>query len=234
MKRLSVLILALLLFGSCSSKLDKKFDVKSAKEDIEDIKKKYSDQYTQEDFEQIGKELFGKAITAAFAGEKFEDGKGIKIDKTYRAILDSAKAKRLVYEDKLKAFKIDSTKFTNLISINVDSARYLKKSDYYEEYYLVWITGKNNSGKEVAAFEGEIKFADALDKVLLDANLKSLETLKPNEIYKQDGAYDLNLFNTENDILKSVPFSKLKTKWNLKNIVYADGTKLQAPEEPIK
>jgi len=234
MKRLPILIICALFLAACSNKLDKKVDVKTAKEDIEYLKKEYADEYTAEDFDQIGNQLAGKALAAVFTGSKAEDIKdNLKIDKTYREILDSAKSKRLVFAEKLKTFEADSAKFNKLITIKVDTSAFYERSDF-EHYYLVNYSGKNNSGKEIAAFDAGIVFSDALDNTLLNISAERLDPLKVDETFKKEGTFALNSFDAGFNTLQTQPFSKFKTRVELNKIVFKDGTKLEAPSRPTK
>lgn len=93
MKKITIcLIIAIFSLSSCNNVIDKNVSLETAKDDIKEIKEKYKDEYTEEDFDALSNKLAGN-VFGTFLAKGEDAAKGIKFEKTYKEYLEEAKKK---------------------------------------------------------------------------------------------------------------------------------------------
>lgn len=224
----SLLILSIaLFFAACTSDtLDKKVNVETAKTDWEIIRKEHTE-YDSADFDDALNELAGLAIGKALIGNK----EPLKVDKTYRALLDSAKANRQRKEAALAEYENELAAFSKLVQLSVKDKQY-KKGDFdFVGNVGLKYTITNTSGKDISGISGAIYAFDIFGKEAAIFSVNEVQGLKNGESIDRSVFYQLGL-HADEAALRDTETSKLKFKWVPEDIVYADGESLKAPAKP--
>ncbi|MDB9755887.1 hypothetical protein OAB20_06345 [Winogradskyella sp.] len=221
MKKGILLIGIVTLLISCSSPMDKNFNEKTAKEDIEAIRSKIDTTEFQL--------LAGSMMRLKFKGEKIEE-------MTYSEILEDGK-KWKIEQEKIeaeqkalaeKAAREEAEKFKRLNEAVVVSCFEKGYAKYdYEDYITYKFVIKNKSDKKVRAVKGEISFTN-----LFDDKISSLSFVydKPIEAGKEvtwNATTDYNQFKDEDKTLKNKDLKDLKVVWKPEKIIFEDGTSLE-------
>jgi hypothetical protein len=94
----------------------------------------------------------------------------------------------------------------------------------YEDYITFSIEFANSTGKDVRAFEGIFTFVDLLDNEILGSRITINDPVKAGARFKWDGELDYNQFRDAHQKLRSEPQQNLKTSFELRKILFADGT----------
>jgi hypothetical protein len=112
------------------------------------------------------------------------------------------------------------------------NARLLKKSFLgsdiqerrYEDFITLSIEFNNGTGKDVRAFEGVFTFSDLLDNKILGSRIAISDPVKAGAKYKWDGELNYNQFIASHKKLRSEEQQNLKTSFEIRKILFADGT----------
>lgn len=221
MKRVFFYLLIILSITSCSSSLDKKYNVLTISKDMEDVKN---------DLDSNDKKLLaGSIFRLALKGEKLED-------KTYREILEDGKkwkiendakeAEEKKLADEAKRKEGDRIRLlSEVLTVTVFEKGYTEYE--YQEYITYKFVFKNKGQKDISAFTGQLIFTDLFDKEIKKINLTYDDGVKAGQDKTYNASSDYNKFMDEDQLLKSKDLDKMKLIWKPEKILFSDGTKLE-------
>jgi hypothetical protein len=221
MKKGILLIGIITLLISCSSPMGKKFNEKTAKEDIVAIKEKIdSTEY---------KILTGSIIRLTFKGEKIEE-------MTYYQILEDGK-KWKIEQDKIeaeqkalaeKAAREEAEKVKRLNKAVVVSCFEKGYAKYdYEDYITYKFVIKNKSDKKIRAVKGGITFTNLFDEKISSLNFVYDKPIEAGKEVNWNATTDYNQFIDKDKALKNKDLKDLKVIWKPEKIIFEDGTTLE-------
>jgi hypothetical protein len=214
MAKLLIPVYALCLVG-CTNVLDKKFDMKSVKDDYAQIKEEYKDQYTKEEL---------NALSDAFAGQLLGGG-----TQTYRTLIEGIHAKKVKYDADLKAYNEAIKKMSQELSVKFNNSEAMKGDYGIGDDYSIDFTTKNHSKKKIITYQGYID-VETLAGTLLDRfGVEHSNTMLSGADANHKSSWTIyenisQFYNTA--------FEKLKFQWVPETIIYDDGTELKAPAKP--
>lgn len=228
MKKLLVILLAITLC-SCGSELNKKIVLTEYSATIEKIKASNTE-YSEADFARASK-LMNKLGFGAMASGS------MKTDKTYRQLLDEAKAENEKDALEIKAYNDELDKLRAVMSVKVDSTIYFDEySKVLRENYralVSQITYSNLSQQNITGIEGKILVKNPAGKVIKTCYLKAAAAdLMPAGITSTA----VNKFAiTDRDNLMELKANKPETyvyEWVPSLLIFDDGTRMEAPQKP--
>jgi hypothetical protein len=221
MRKGILLIGIVTLLISCSSPMDKKFNEKTAKEDIEAIKEKIDTTEFQL--------LAGSMMRLKFKGEKIEE-------MTYSEILENGKnwkieQEKIEAEQKAlaeKAAREEAEKFKRLNEAVVVSCFEKGYTKYdYEDYITYKFVIKNKSDKKIRAVKGGITFTNLFDDEISSLNFVYDKPIEAGKEVNWNATTDYNQFKDEDKALKNKDLKDLKVIWKPEKIIFEDGTTLE-------
>lgn len=189
MKKITIYsIVAIFSLSSCNNVIDKKVSLETAKEDLKEIKEKYKDEYTEEDFDALSNELAGN-VFGTFLAKGEDAAKGIKFEKTYKEYLEEAKKERLEKEKlaaeakKKEAEKNAKMNAATVISIYGYNFHKADSNNYeFQDYHIFKYAIKNKSSKEIKAVKFHFNIYNSLGDELGKGYEMSLTDDKINQI----------------------------------------------------
>lgn len=221
MKRfLSILGIALLL-SSCNDVISKKPNIETAKEDIAQIKEKYKDEYSAEDFEALSDKLAGKVLGGVFAKGENAIKEGITFDKTYKEYLDEIKAAREKKERILAELK-------GAVSVEILEHSKGLMADY-DVKMPVKIKVKNTSKNKIQGITGRIELVDMFGKKVETLGFELTSGLNVGEEKTESYYYDIGFGDLKD--MEETAFRKLKFVWVPEKIVFQDGSYIPKDEK---
>jgi hypothetical protein len=221
MRKGILLIGIVTLLISCSSPMDKKFNEKTAKEDIEAIKEKIDTTEFQL--------LAGSMMRLKFKGEKIKE-------MTYSEILENGKnwkieQEKIEAEQKAlaeKAAREEAEKFKRLNEAVVVSCFEKGYTKYdYEDYITYKFVIKNKSDKKIRAVKGGITFTNLFDDEISSLNFVYDKPIEAGKEVNWNATTDYNQFKDEDKALKNKDLKDLKVIWKPEKIIFEDGTTLE-------
>lgn len=236
MERFLSILGIVLLLSSCNDVISKKPNIETAKEDIAQIKEKYKDEYSEEDFGALSNKLAGKVLGGVFTKGENAIKEGITFDKTYKEYLDEIKKERLEREELAKAAKKAeeerTAKMNNAITVTMYDKEYFPQNydrGIYEDYNIFKYAIKNKTDKEIKAIAISFTVYNALGNQIGNGfNMDFTDGRIPaNGEYKGDAAYSINQFINDDNALKNAKFEDLSFKFDITKIVYSDGTTVE-------
>jgi hypothetical protein len=215
MKKLALVFIAAVTLASCSNVLDKKVNLKTAKDDYAKIKEEYKDKYTAAELAALSNEM-GKQV---FGGGT----------KTYRELLDTIHAKRIRYEADLKVYTEAAKKLTDAISLTVTKSGMSKGPYNIGDDFSMLFDVKNTTSKNIAAYDGTVVVESLTGTELGRFRQETSKTLPAGQTLQDGGTWSV-FSNVQ--LLQEATTEKLKFTWTLRTIVFEDGTKLVTPIKP--
>lgn len=225
MKKTFLFLLAVLILSSCTNILDKKITKETIYEDMQEIRKKYANDYTEKDYEVIANYVIG----FAFLSEKKT------FDKTYRDILDESKSNRIAateqYKKALQTYEEQVKATTAYIDVEIIDRK--AESDAYNirKWFSLRVKITNKSTRDISAFRILFETRDVFDKFIQGLSLKESNTLKSGSIIDDTYSWSADFGEAERLIHGDV--SKLNITPVIAEIVFTDGTKIAIPDKPI-
>jgi hypothetical protein len=221
MKKQLLLFGIAVLFFSCSSPLDKKFNEETAKEDIESIKSKLDSTELQL--------MAGSMIRLKLLDEKLED-------MTYSEILENGKKwkkeqEKIEAEQKAlaeKAAKEEAQKFKRLneaVLVSCFEKGYTKYD--YEDFITYKFIIKNKSDKKIRAVKGGITFTNLFDDEISSLSFVYDQPIEAGAEANWNATTDYNQFKDEDRTLKNKELKDLKVIWKPEKVIFEDGTTLE-------
>jgi hypothetical protein len=219
-KQLLLIGISAILF-SCSSPMDKKFNEKTAKDDIEALKSKIDSTDLQL--------LAGTMIRLKFQGQKIEE-------MTYAEILEDgqkwkAEQEKIEAEQKAlasKALKVENDRIKRLSESVMVSCFSKGFTEYdYEDYITYKFVIQNKSDKQIRALKGSITFTNLFDETIKSLNLVYDQPIDSGIEVTYNAQTDYNQFTDSDKALKNKDLKDLKVIWKPEKIIFADGSKLE-------
>ena len=99
-----------------------------------------------------------------------------------------------------------------------------RESFEFDDYITFTIAFDNVSGKDIRAFEGVLKFFDLLDNEILSSKLVINDRVKAGAKFSWEGGIDYNQFLAAHERLRGEPQENLKTRFEVRKVLFADGT----------
>lgn len=221
MKKQLLLIGITAFLFSCSSPMDKKFNEKTAKEDITAIKNKI-------DSTEL-KLLAGTMVRLKFQDKNLEE-------MTYSEILEDGKKwkaeqEKIEAEQKAlaeKAAREETEKFKRLNEAVVVTCFKKGYAEYdYEDYITYKFVIKNKSDKKIRAVKGGITFTNLFDDEISSLSFVYDQPIEAGTEVNWNATTDYNQFKDEDQALKNKDLKDLKVIWKPEKIIFEDGTTLE-------
>jgi hypothetical protein len=216
-----LVIIAALLISSCSSPLDKKFNEKTAKEDILELKDELdSTKLGLLAMSMLRLKFQNKNLEEMTYSEIIEDGEEWKI-----------KQDKIEIEQKELALKAKNEE-ENRIELLNESVTLTCFSKGYDEYdYQKYITYKfvikNKSDKEIRALKGQISFMNLFDEEIKTLNFVYDQPIEAKMEVNYNATTDYNRFTDSDKALKNKELKDLKVVWKPTKVIFSDGTTLE-------
>lgn len=220
MKKIFTLVLITLLI-SCSSPLKKKFNEKTAEEDIKELKTKID-----------STEMALLAVTMMrlkLQDEKLEE-------MTYAEILEKGKVwkeeqEKIEAEKKelaAKALKLENERIKRL-SESVLVTCYSKGfSTYdYQDYITYKFIVQNKSDKNIRAIKGSVTFTNLFDETIKSLSLVYDQPINSGSEVTYSAQTDYNQFIDSDKALRNKDLEDMKVLWKPEKIIFEDGTILE-------
>lgn len=96
----------------------------------------------------------------------------------------------------------------------------------YRDYITFTIEMKNLSGREIAAFKGDLVFSDLLDNQVKRISFMYDEGIGSGELKEYKAHIDHNDYSPDSRALKDKPMDKLKIRWIPAQVLFSDGEKI--------
>ncbi|WP_123868144.1 hypothetical protein [Chryseobacterium lactis] len=219
-----ILILCGLVFlTACSNPTGKKYNEATMPQDLKEIaeSKKWN--------EQDAGLFAGWVIRAKLKGESLES-------KTYQSILDDAK-KFKAEEDALaekakKEMEARKQKMKEALTVTIFAKEYVPSNfdaGRLEDYNLFKYAIQNKSAKEIKAAKISFKIFNSLGEQIGDSYSMDFtdDRIAGNSTFKGDAAFDYNQFSNDDKKIASAKFEDLLFDFDVKKIVYSDGSVLE-------
>ena len=235
-KQLLSLLLCAAVFTACTETIDKKISSETFVDDFKEIKTVHASAYDSADFAVVG---FAVGMGKVFGAEKTMG------EKTYRQLLDEAKAdrekKEREFAAKLAQYQKDSTewavyqnKLNGTISFEIlekgfETDRYGIQKQQVFRYSL-----KNASGKEIKAVKGGFYVYDTFGEVIGRYGIENEKPLADNQGVKDVIYYDFNSYSHDDNKVKESALKDLKYEWKTMMVIFADGSVMEPKPEPQK
>lgn len=220
MKKTLLLLITTILLYSCGGIINKKITKESYITDVAEIRKEYSSDYTDSDFEKLGAMFLRMVLT--------NDSES----KTYKELLTEIKKTRL---DKEAQYKVDVESYNNALIevgklVKVDVTKRELGSNGFITYLYVTLRFSNLSDKGISAVKARMDATDVFGKYIDYYNFECIEDLNPKSSI--DKTYQIETMLGESKRLDNGDPNKLALKINAIDIVFSDGTKQTVPIEP--
>lgn len=224
MRKIFIIITTLLLM-SCNNVIEKKPNLETVKEDVAQIKEKYKDEYTAEDFDALSDKLAGKVLGGVFAKGENAVKEGITFDKTYKEYLDEIKAEREKKEKILAELK-------GAVSVEILEHSKEQGTGLMAEYDVkmpVKIKVKNTSKKNIQGITGRIELIDMFNEKVETLGFELTSGLNVGEEKTDTYYYDISFGDLKK--MEETAFSKLKFVWVPEKIIFQDGSYIPKEEK---
>lgn len=229
MKKILFLIPIALFLLSCGKTIDKKIDLTEYQKTIEVIKEKHPE-YSQEDFSKASKLVDKLAFKAMTSGST-------KTDKTYRELLDEAKAENEKEAAEVKAYYDELDKLRAIVSVDVLESEYLEE-DYgsYQPYrsFSSEMEFKNLSDKDITGIDGKMLVKNPAGELIKTAYIKLADSDLLPAGASQRNAKKYPVLDSYDNImeLKANAPENFQYEWMPELIIFKDGSRMEAPKKP--
>ena len=233
-----VVAAATLLLASCSGLKGTVVPSDPSKWDtIADSVKKLSD----EDKQLFTGYAMRMTIGSAMAGGKGSIPPGTTIGdaiKAQREFLDKQKqeeAQAELLKAKVAAQRAQEVaKLNNAVTVALANMTVLPKSydaGRFSDRLSLLLAVQNHTSKAVSGVKGRLVFKDQFGSDITGMTLSLDEDITPNSARSINGyGKDINQFEDSDTKLAVTPLSKMKVTFEPEMVVFADGTKMEAPE----
>ncbi len=224
-KALAPVVLALLVAG-CSD--PKSYQVGSL---TEAQKKEVGEKLTAEEGQLLTAWMMRHAFTdqqippGTTIGEALADQRRWSEEQKLKEAEAKVLAERVEKERREK-----QAEFAKLLSVAVLSKRNLD-AQYGQRAVVFDIAYENKGSKDIEGVKGVLHIADIFGDELMNINWSFDEGIKAGQSSVERGSgMDINQFMDRHMKLWNTDFSKMKTRFEVDTIVFADGTTMKAPE----
>lgn len=215
----------MLIVSSCTSTINKKISIKTLNEDLVELKKDYSKEYTEKDFKAVDNFAASKFFSTMMSGGV----PSIEITQTYKDILEEAKAKRLIQEKEDAEYQAKINEFKKVVDVTVNSVTLVPADEFNIAQNLdVNYTYKNTSTKDIKGFKGAMQFNDMFDKTIATLSVECTAELKVAQSQKDIWTYET--FDSDIKKVGLTELSKMKVSWTPITILFSDGTEMNLPQ----
>lgn len=224
------LFISVCLFGlvACTTTIDKKIVLADYQNNIKEIQNKNTD-YTPDDYTKASK------LLDKYAFKSVSDGKS-SLDKTYRQLLDEAKASNATDTLIIKEYNKQLNELKQTVIISVDTAQYFNeyspvlKTNY--KTFIAQIELTNKSPKQITGIEATLLVKNKAGDVIKKCFIELADKLDTGVSRKDAREYPIvesvdNLFELEANAPDRYTYD-----WEIEKIIFADGSRLTAPQKP--
>lgn len=205
-----------IVFITCTSPLDKKYNEDSFETDAKEIKE--SGNLSEED----ALIMAGWIMRSKLKGENLEG-------KTYNEIIKEAKDYKKEQELLAEKTKLEEEEKRQRLGQTLIVAMYDKGFEKYDyqEYLTYSFAFENKSEKDIRAFKGSISIRDLFDTEIKSISLTIDDPILSGKTFKGTYTTDYNQFIDEDTRLKNKDMNDLKIIWTPEKIIFSDGTTLE-------
>jgi|SRR5690554_635670 len=225
MKKLILILSTTAFMFSCSSPLDKKVVIGEFADVMEQLKVNHPE-YSEADFERAGedvnKSLFGSMMS----------GESLKVETTYRELLDNAKAKNEELARAKAAKEAEREKLRKEFEIAVTNGEYFHDSGKYSlsiNNYRYVIKLNNHSNKAVTAFQGRIVFRNEKGDELLSSYIDEAFKFPAGETAEATETTSISSRDNLTE-LEALPFDKITAMWEPSLLIFEDGSRMEVED----
>lgn len=233
MKRIAVLMVAMMAFGCAHDAKGFKITADNQEKFMDEIRD-YT--LTVGESQALYGYIMRNGMAAGLAGKKMNlagktIGDIIKEQQEWQAAEDKRKTEeeRLAAEAKAReeaaAKRLREALMCSVYKKDFQKADFM--SGQYKDFLSLGIALKNKSGKDIRAFKGKFVVDDLLGDHLFDFELSATETLKAGLDGTASWSWEYNQFNNKLTTVKNTPVKDLKITWVPSQILFVDGSKLE-------
>lgn len=161
-------------------------------------------------------------------------GEIIEAERKVRADADAKEAeqKRLAAEAKAKedALTAELRKAINLTVFDKGFHDSNPQAGDFEDLITVKCAYENNSGKDIRAFKGRVRFTDLFGVEIFSIGLTIDDPISTGQKATWAGTIKYNQFVSEHQKLRNTELANMKVEWRPLSIIYADGTTVGNPQ----
>lgn len=236
-KVIAITLLAALLLG-CSDPRDTVI----TEENRQTVFKEAQAKLTPEESQSLMAYIFRAGLSTAFGGEKIETAIN---GKTVRQLIaeqeawekqraeEEARKKAAAEEARLRA-EATANHLRQVVDLRVLKKQYRRADIFagsYQDKLVFTFEATNNTGKQLRAFSGQVRFSDLFGKEIYTAGIQSSTPIPGNKILKFEQALDFNAFFDNQQRLRNEKLSDMQTEWIPAAVIFADGTRIGEAEE---
>jgi hypothetical protein len=178
---------------------------------------------------KVGEAFGGNGVPVGFT-----IGDAIKQQRSWAADQKKQEADAQALKQKLEAERTAAVAAMNKAVIVTLVEKSEQPSDYrvrrYSDTQRLKIGVKNTSEKELVGVSGELQFIDVFDKQVGPVQFSISQHIASGGEYLWHGERDYNQFIPEHRAIWNLQNGQYKSRFVPESLVYADGTKLTAPE----
>jgi hypothetical protein len=188
----------------------------------------------QDEREALGRYLLRMKMAEAFKKGGMPPGTTIGAALAAQKTFDDEQKKQAEEQRLLKEkLELETAEFERQINAILTAAlisKQLTKREWQEQISLE-LGFQNKGTKDIAGFKGYTVFNDMFGDKIINVTLSYDDPIKAGETVRWAGAVDYNQFKDEHRKLVATDTAKIQFKFVPTMIIFADGTKMQAPGE---
>lgn len=225
-KKASILLFCSLLLIGCSD--PKSYQVTTL---TEEQKKELGQKLTADEGQKLMLWQIRQSLTGKKGGEGVTVEQAIKeqdewLEKRKGEELKAAEIKKRVEEER----KAKQEEFGKLLSVALINKKNTVQ-EYNQKFVNFELAFENKSDKDIQGVKGILRITDIFDDTIQNIRWSFDNGVKSKQTFVERGAgLDINQFKDEHMKLWNTDFEKLKSTFEVQTIIFADGTKIDAPE----
>ena len=201
--------------------MDRKFNEKTAKEDIEAIKGKIdSTDFNLLAGTMIRLKLQNKKLEGMTYGEILADGKKWKAEQEKIEAEQKALAEKAAKEEAERIKKLSESVMVTCFKKGFAEVDY---QDYITYKFVI----KNKTDKKIRAIKGEVTFTNLFDEKIKSFNFEYDQPIPAGKQVIWAATTDYNQYMDDDQTLKNKDLKDLKVVWKPEKIIFEDGTTLE-------
>jgi hypothetical protein len=166
----------------------------------------------------------GTTIADAISQERDFEAKMKSDDAAAAAVKQQAQAAAAVEINKMNQAATFAALGVTILPKNYDVGR-------YSPQVSVPFAIRNNTDKEISGIKGTIELQDIFGSTLRRLSIAADRSIPAkSQVTMGDYVWDMNQFDNDDQHLMSVDLTKVRAKFTPSMIVFADGTKIVAPD----
>jgi hypothetical protein len=232
--KLLLLMMFALMFTGCVNVIDRPVNGENFLDDIQVIRREYSNQYSKSDFDDL-------CLNAALTPIAAQSDK-----RTYHELLDSIKIARLRDDNensKAKAaYFLSMQKYNDTVAllnkaINLKVfEKSIKAADAWGDFKNLCFkyTLTNDSKNTINAFKGSLTVKDTDGSEIASFDIDYDKPLTPGITITENSLFDASDIPARAAKIAQTDIHKLTFYWQPTEVIFIDGRHIKTPEEPEK